>query len=109
MAILIDGYNLLHVTGIVGRGIGPGTLERSRSALLNFIAASVDLDELPQTTVVFDAKQAPPGLPRTIEHGGLTVRYASDYEEADDLIEELIHGTLDDECTHACQRDAITS
>ena len=30
MALVIDGYNLLHASGILGRGIGPGSLERSR-------------------------------------------------------------------------------
>ena len=90
MALLIDGYNLLHVTGIVGRGLGPGTLERSRRAMLNFIAASLQPSELGRATVVFDAKDAPPGLPRTVRHEGLTVRYASEHDEADELIEELI-------------------
>ena len=90
MPLLIDGYNLLNVTGIVGRGVGPGTLDRSRKALLNFIAESIDPAEVPQTTVVFDAHDAPPGLPRTVTHHGITVHYASDYEDADELIEELI-------------------
>lgn len=90
MAMLIDGYNLLHVTGIFGRGRGPGSLERSRNALLNFVAAAVDPAELPQTTVVFDAKDAPPGLPRTVTHRGITVHFAAEFEEADDLLEELI-------------------
>jgi len=90
MSIIIDGYNLLNVTGIIGRGIGPGTLERSRNALMNFVVAAVDPDELRHTTVVFDAKDAPPGLPRTVEHRALTVHYASQYEDADTLIEELI-------------------
>ena len=30
MPLLIDGYNLLHVTGIVGRGAGPGGLAADR-------------------------------------------------------------------------------
>jgi uncharacterized protein len=90
MPLLIDGYNLLNVTGIVGRGIGPGTLERSRLALLNFLAESIDPRELPHSTVVFDAKDAPPGLPRTVEHRGITVRFSSKYDSADELIGELI-------------------
>ena len=90
MSLIIDGYNLLHATGIMGRGGGPGGLERSRVALLNFLAASLEPDELSRATVVFDAGGAPPGLPRTVEHRGITVRYASQYESADDLIEELI-------------------
>ncbi len=90
MPLLIDGYNLLYATGIVGRGSGPGGLERSRLALLNFLAHSLDPADLPHTTVVFDAHDAPAGLPRTVGHGGLNVRYAAGYESADALIAELI-------------------
>ncbi len=89
MAILIDGYNLLHATGIVGRGIGPGGLERSRLALVNFLAESIDPAELPHTTIVFDARQTT-GLPQVIEHRGVRVRFAVQHDAADDLIEELI-------------------
>ena len=90
MSLLIDGYNLLHVVGILGRGVGPGGLERSRLALLNFLAESLTAAEIPRTTVVFDAHDAPPGLAGTVIHRGLTVRFAVRYEDADSLIEELI-------------------
>ena len=90
MPLLIDGYNLLNATGIVGRGVGPPSLGRSRLALLNFLAASVDPRELTHTTVVFDAHDAPPGLPRVVQHGGIVVRFAAKHETADELIEELI-------------------
>lgn len=90
MPLLIDGYNLLHVTGIVGRGKDAGTLQSSRLALLNFLADSLDPQEVPHTTIVFDAQEAPWGLPRMVKHRGITVRFAARDEEADDLIEELI-------------------
>jgi len=90
MPFLIDGYNLLHATGIFGRGRAPGSLQRSRQALLNFLAESLAAEDLPRTVVVFDAAEAPPGLPRMVLHRGLTVRYAERHSEADDLIEELI-------------------
>jgi uncharacterized protein len=89
MPLLIDGYNLLNATGIVGRG-GPSSLGRSRLAFLNFLAASIDPRELAHTTVVFDAHDAPWGAPRTVQHRGLTVHFAVRYEDADSLIEELI-------------------
>lgn len=89
MSLLIDGYNLLYVTGIVGHGVGPGTFHRSRLALLNFLAESLDPEELARTTVVFDA-HATSGLPQALEHRGIRVRFATKYEAADDLIEELI-------------------
>jgi predicted RNA-binding protein with PIN domain len=88
MALLIDGYNLLHVTGLVGRA-GSG-LQGSRNALLRFLASAIDPKELAETTIVFDAVEAPPGLPRIVTHEGMTVRYASDYPDADALLEELI-------------------
>ncbi|MBU4272437.1 MAG: NYN domain-containing protein [Planctomycetes bacterium] len=90
MPLLIDGYNLLHASGIMGHGAGPGSLERSRLAMLNFLAASIEPSELPRTTVVFDAGDAPRGLPRVVQHRGITVRFAAKYESADELIEELI-------------------
>jgi len=89
MALLIDGYNLLHVTGIFGRG-GPGSLERSRRALLNLLAASIPESEIGQATIVFDANDAPPGLPRDVDHHGLQVCYSAGYADADSMIEELI-------------------
>lgn len=90
MALIIDGYNLLHASGILGRGTGPRGFERSRLALLNFVAESLPHESLASTTVVFDAADAPPGLPRTMLHHGITVRFAAQYESADALIEELI-------------------
>jgi predicted RNA-binding protein with PIN domain len=90
MALLIDGYNLLHVTDIFASA-GAGTeLHRSRMALLDFLTASIGERERSQTTVVFDAAGAPPGLPRTLTHAGLTVHFARRHSDADELIEELL-------------------
>jgi predicted RNA-binding protein with PIN domain len=94
MSLIIDGYNLMHAAGIMPAGAGarPGarSFERSRIALLNFIAETVAESELSTTTVVFDAAAAPPGLPRTLTHRGVTVQFSSGYNDADELIEELI-------------------
>jgi uncharacterized protein len=89
MRLLIDGYNLLHVTGLTGRR---GDLQGSREALLRFLASAIEPKQRPYTTVVFDAAEAPPGLPRVVTIEEMTVRYASEYESADALIEELIAG-----------------
>lgn len=90
MSLLVDGYNLLHASGILGRGTGPGFLERSRAALVNFLAESLDDRELERTTVVFDAAQAPPGLPRSMSRRGIAIRFAEGSGSADELIEQLI-------------------
>jgi len=94
MSLLIDGYNLLNVAGILAGGGGASTLERGRLALLNFLAESIEPGEIPRTTVVFDANNPPVGLPRADLYRGLTVRFASRWPDADSLIEELIR--LDD-------------
>jgi predicted RNA-binding protein with PIN domain len=90
MALLIDGYNLLNVTGIFAQA-GSGTeLHRTRLALLNFLSASIDQRERTSTTIVFDAAGAPPGLPRTVKHEGITVHFAQRHSDADEMIEELL-------------------
>jgi uncharacterized protein len=89
MALLIDGYNLLHVTAIVGHG----GLRGSREGLLRFLASAIDPRERPQTTIVFDAAEAPPGLPRTIVFEEMTIHFSSEYDNADELIEELIEAS----------------
>jgi predicted RNA-binding protein with PIN domain len=90
MALLIDGYNLLHATAIVGRGKELTELHRSREALLGFLAQSIELAERKHTTIVFDAAGAPPGLPRTVIHDEITVHFARDYADADAMLEDLI-------------------
>jgi predicted RNA-binding protein with PIN domain len=90
MALLIDGYNLLNATGIFAEA-GPGTeLHRTRVALLNFLSAVIDQRERKVTTIVFDAAGAPPGLPRTTHHDGITVHFAQRHTDADEMIEELL-------------------
>ncbi len=87
--ILIDGYNLLHASGVFGSG-GRTSLESSREALLDWLAESLSEFQCARTTVVFDARDAPPGLPRTAKKHGLQIRFAPRDCEADDVIEELI-------------------
>lgn len=90
MPLLIDGYNLMYAAGIDSGGRGPGGLERSRFALIRFIAGALDDAERGQSTIVFDAAGAPPGLPATLDFDGLTVRFARGFGNADELIEDLI-------------------
>ena len=90
MAILIDGYNLIHSVGLIPRRIGPRTLERSRRALLNSLANHLGPEHVNSTTVVFDAKDSRPDAASSADHRGITVLFAHDHEEADELIEQLI-------------------
>ena len=90
MPYIIDGYNLLHVTGVFGTGAGAGTLERARGALLNSLVLTMEPSDCAQTTIVFDAQDAPPGLPRQWHHEGIEVIFADRTTDADGMIEELI-------------------
>jgi len=90
MALLIDGYNLLHAAGIFPPESAKGTLENARAALVDFLSRSIAPDELQRTIIVFDARNAPPGLPRIVERGGLTMLFAPRHQSADETIAELI-------------------
>lgn len=90
MQLLIDGYNLLHATDLFGSGALAGTLQGSREALLDFLAIRLSSRERPNTTIIFDAAGAPPGLPDQLTFNQIHVRYARNYPDADALLEELI-------------------
>jgi predicted RNA-binding protein with PIN domain len=86
---VIDGYNLLHVSDVFGSE-GRTSLERSREALLDWLASRLDQPERLRTTVVFDARDAPPGLPRSGRKHEMQIEFAPRGGEADDVIEALI-------------------
>jgi predicted RNA-binding protein with PIN domain len=90
MRVLIDGYNLLHASGLISRGRGERALEQARNALLEFLAQQLAPQIAAQTTVVYDASAPPSGLPAIVVSRGITVEFAVDHEEADDRLDELI-------------------
>lgn len=90
MLLLIDGYNVLHLTGLLGHRIGPGSLQRARQALLNQLVSLLEPAERERTTVVFDARDPPSDRPRTYRHQGIQVRFCERGGDADTLIEDLI-------------------
>lgn len=90
MRLLIDGYNLLFQSGLLPRRRGPDGLERARRALLRTLAGLLRPEEVGQTVIVFDARQRPAQASPNEFLDGITVRYAVDYPEADELLEELI-------------------
>lgn len=87
--LLIDGYNLLHAAGVFGTG-GRTCLEGAREALLDWLGTVLGDAQRSRTTIVFDAREAPPGLPRTGQKHGMTILFAPRGHEADELLEELI-------------------
>ena len=89
MTLILDGYNVLHASGVFGDERGPRGFEKSRLALLDMLAGLLG-DAAADTIVVFDAANAPDGLPARLTHAGLRVWFAREYPDADALIEELV-------------------
>jgi predicted RNA-binding protein with PIN domain len=89
MTCIIDGYNLLHASGVFGKDRGPKGFEQSRLALLDMLADLLG-EQAAKTIVVFDAARAPDGLPGRYNHRGIRVWFAREYPDADSLIEELV-------------------
>jgi predicted RNA-binding protein with PIN domain len=89
MSFLIDGYNLVHAMGLLRGKVGPAGLEKARLGLLGLLRA-VYGDEAASVTVIFDAANAPPGIPAEEDYQGIHVQFAVRQEQADDLIEALI-------------------
>jgi predicted RNA-binding protein with PIN domain len=91
--LLIDGYNLLHATGAVGSGRrgshGPGQLARARQRLLQQLSAGLSEEQRLTTQIVFDAHRKVTGDEEQVVHG-MTVTYSAGFEEADDLLEQII-------------------
>lgn len=90
MKLLVDGYNLLHASGVFGRASDPPTLETARRALLDFLVQQLSERERLRTTVVFDGKDAPPGLPAQGTHEQMQIVFSRRRTTADELIAELI-------------------
>jgi len=89
MLYLIDGYNLLHQSGVLHGRVGPTGLHKARLALLGRLRGAF-AGQPGQITVVFDAAQAPRGAVEVQDYHGIQVRFAVHHEQADDLIELLV-------------------
>ncbi len=90
MAYLIDGYNLLYAMGVLRGRVGPHGLEKARQRLLGLLQGALGA-EASNATIVFDAAGAPAGAKEEQEYQEIHVRFAVHQEQADDLIEDLIH------------------
>lgn len=89
MVLLIDAYNLLHHSDLMGRGRGPRWLQQARVRLVKKLEMHLDERLLRKTCLVFDAPAKFADGDESIE-SSLEIRYATGHAEADDLIEELI-------------------
>jgi predicted RNA-binding protein with PIN domain len=87
---IIDGYNLLYAAGFGKADYAPGELLRARTRLLRKLLDELSPAEVSRTTVVFDAREPPPGRPDRVNVGGITVVFAREGGVADDLIVEMV-------------------
>lgn len=85
--IVIDGYNLIRQSRQFSLLEQQG-LQAGRDGLIDFLAAYKKY-KAHKITVVFDGRQAPPGLPRTERLKGIHVRYSRQGELADTVIKRM--------------------
>ena len=88
MHYLIDGYNLIHVVGLVRPRDRGGPLDWARREVVRRLEQHFGGDAA-DVTLVFDAHKAPRRPGRAAPAGGVNVVFTRD-GLADDLIEELI-------------------
>lgn len=87
--LLIDGYNLLHASGVFPQA-GPATFERARGTFLEWLEKRIEEKLRQRTIVVFDGMDAAPGMERRFAHAGMTVLFSRRKQSADEVLEELI-------------------
>lgn len=90
LLLLIDGYNVVSPIAPPSRNPDPRWLQRERTLLIDRLVKHLDSETRSRTCVVFDAANPPPDRPSRFVVEGIDVRFAVDYPEADDLLEELI-------------------
>lgn len=90
LLLLIDGYNVVAPVAAPSQGGDERWLQRERMLLINRLVKHLDDELRKRTCVVFDAANPPRDRPHQFDVQGIDVRFAVDYPEADDLIEELI-------------------
>lgn len=103
LLLLIDGYNVLSPVAPPSRNTDPRWLDRERQQLLGRLTKHLEQEVRGRTCVVFDAANPPPDRPSRFDVNGIEVLFSVGYDEADDLIEEIIAGH------HSPKRLAVVS
>ncbi|MEC9091224.1 MAG: NYN domain-containing protein [Planctomycetota bacterium] len=90
LEIIVDGYNFLMTTGMMGTQVADIELEQGRRRLLDFLAQVFpNAKDRKKFTIVFDSRTKL-SLPTTLVVNDLQVRFSKGYSSADELIMELI-------------------
>lgn len=88
--LLIDGYNVLFQSQLVGRGRGRNWLPAARQRLLQLLTSRLTPAELATTQLIYDAPQFGQAPAEATLESGIVVCYAVDHAEADDLLEKIV-------------------
>ncbi len=90
LLLLIDGYNVIAPVAPAGRFPDPIWLQRERNRLIRRLVTQLSDEVRARTCVVFDAANPPLDRKSEFEVEGISVRFAVDHPEADDLLEQII-------------------
>jgi predicted RNA-binding protein with PIN domain len=91
ITLVIDGYNVLFQTPLMVAAKGKNDSQLSRQRLIAFTAMVLPPGTHDQTLIVFDSKQTQTEEAHLEQHpSGLQIAFASNFEEADQYIEDLI-------------------
>ncbi len=98
--LIIDGYNLMHASGLGRSSYGPGDLERGRNRLLKQLENSLDESAAADTIVVFDGQSASASDAAGNSPPSINVRFSPTGSDADTEIETLLR-------THSSPRQIL--
>jgi predicted RNA-binding protein with PIN domain len=87
VTFLVDGYNLMHASGLARRGLPAGALQKARTRFLDWLAQAAE-GRAVLIRVVFDSMKGAGAIPDA-DHRGIRVRFSRG-NTADDEIEEML-------------------
>ena len=88
--LIVDGYNLMHAAGLARATYGHGDLAHCRNRLLRLLLGGLSHEQQARTTIVFDARDPPPGAAHQYRAGAMLVLFARPHGDADVMIEDLL-------------------
>ena len=98
--LIIDGYNLMHASGLGRSSYGPGDLERCRNRLLKQLESSLDESAASDAVVIFDGKSTSASEAAGNTPSTMNVRFSPTDSDADTEIENLLR-------THSSPRQIL--
>jgi predicted RNA-binding protein with PIN domain len=89
MRWLIDGYNVMHVAGVIDSKMSRERFRKARKRFLDHLASQLG-DLAAETTIVFDANKPPTDFPVESNYRRISVIFALSDPSADARIERIL-------------------